>query len=320
MFSATIANRIAALAKRYLNNPERVDCGATNTPAPKIKQENIHTSEKAKYNILTQELSKREGSVIVFVKTKRDADELACRLRSHDHLADAIHGDLQQRRRERVIRDFRQQRYRIMVATDVASRGLDIPHIEHVINFSLPHCPEDYIHRIGRTARAGAEGSALNLISPEDDKKWKAIHRLLNPTAYAAERQQIDQIAQCLNEAVAVAIQEGAIQRATQAKNVLPINNPMHGITKQTLDLPLRLLPLRLPLLSLMLNVKNRALLAIVKAKAKNQLRFSRNAITGVLLIRLDRIEGSMGDLRRGRRRFVGAGLRPIKGSSLRTT
>lgn len=181
MFSATIANRIAALSKKYLNNPERIDCGVTNTAAPKIKQENIHTSEKAKYEILTQELGKREGSVIVFVKTKRDADELASRLRHHDHRADAIHGDLQQRRRERVISDFRQKRYRIMVATDVASRGLDIPHIEHVINFNLPHCPEDYIHRIGRTARAGAEGSALNLISPEDDKKWKAINRLLNP-------------------------------------------------------------------------------------------------------------------------------------------
>jgi len=182
MFSATISNRIAGLSKQYLTNPQRVDCGDTNRPAPKITQENIHTSEKGKYNILKEELNKREGSVIIFVKTKRDADDLAFRLRDEDHRANAIHGDLQQRRRERVISDFRQKKYRIMVATDVASRGLDIPHIEHVINFNLPHCPEDYIHRIGRTARAGATGSALNFISPEDDKKWKAINRLMNPS------------------------------------------------------------------------------------------------------------------------------------------
>lgn len=184
MFSATIANRIATLSKQYLNNPERVECGGTNKAAPKIKQENIHISEKGKYSALIKELETREGSIIIFVKTKMDADRLAERLREDEHKADAIHGDLQQRRRERVISDFRQKRYRIMVATDVASRGLDIPHIEHVINFNLPHCPEDYIHRIGRTARAGAEGAALNLISPEDDKKWKAINRLLNPGAH----------------------------------------------------------------------------------------------------------------------------------------
>lgn len=188
MFSATIANRIATLSKEYLTNPQRVDCGASNLPAPKIKQENIHTSQKAKYENLIQELGKRTGSVIIFAKTKRDTDELARRLREDGHRADAIHGDLQQRRRERVVSDYRLKKFRILVATDVASRGLDIPHIEHVINFDLPHCPEDYIHRIGRTARAGAEGAALNLISPEDDKKWRAINQLMNPGSHRNDR------------------------------------------------------------------------------------------------------------------------------------
>ena len=82
-----------------------------------------------------------------------------------------------------VIKNFRNRKHRIMVATDVAARGLDIPHIEHVINYDLPQCPEDYIHRIGRTARAGAEGEALCLISGADKAKWHAINRLINPDA-----------------------------------------------------------------------------------------------------------------------------------------
>ena len=97
--------------------------------------------------------------------------------------ADAIHGDLRQSRREKVITGFRQRKFRVLVATDIAARGLDIPHIESVINYDLPQCPEDYIHRIGRTARAGASGTAVNLLTPKDASRWKEIHKLLNPTA-----------------------------------------------------------------------------------------------------------------------------------------
>lgn len=181
MFSATIAPNIARLSARYLNNPERVSVGSTNKPATNIKQELVHTTDGNKYTNLLEQLDKRTGSVIVFVKTKHGADKLATRLCREEHRADAIHGDLQQRKRDRVIQNFRDQKYRILVATDVAARGLDIPHIEHVINYDLPQCPEDYIHRIGRTARAGAEGEAVNLITPSDGAKWKAIVRLINP-------------------------------------------------------------------------------------------------------------------------------------------
>jgi superfamily II DNA/RNA helicase len=117
----------------------------------------------------------------VFVKTKRGADRLATRLTKQKMSADAIHGDLKQSRRDRVIAAFRDKKHRILVATDVAARGLDIPHIEHVINYDLPHAPEDFIHRIGRTARAGAQGSAISFVSPEDAGKWREIHRLMNP-------------------------------------------------------------------------------------------------------------------------------------------
>jgi superfamily II DNA/RNA helicase len=179
LFSATFSKTIIGLASKYLNNPERISIGSTSQPLSKIKQELIQTSNEKKYQHLLAEIMGREGSIIIFVKTKFGTQRLADKLCREDHRAEAIHGDLQQRRRDRVISSFREKKYRILVATDVAARGLDIPHIEHVINYDLPQCPEDYIHRIGRTARAGAEGSAVNLITPEDGSKWKAIHRLM---------------------------------------------------------------------------------------------------------------------------------------------
>ena len=88
---------------------------------------------------------------------------------------------LRQSKRDRILSDFRNKKYRILVATDVAARGIDVPHVDHVINYDVPQCPEDYIHRIGRTARAGNQGCSLTFITPEDKKKWHAVDRLLNP-------------------------------------------------------------------------------------------------------------------------------------------
>lgn len=180
MFSATLPQNIVRLSGKYLNNPERIAVGSTTLPMKKIQQELIQTSNENKYNQLLQQLTLREGSVLIFVKTKRGTQRLADKLNRENHCADAIHGDLQQRRRDRVIQAFRDKDYRILVATDVAARGLDIPHIAHVINYDLPQCPEDYIHRIGRTARAGAQGCAVNLLTPDDGAKWGAIHRLMH--------------------------------------------------------------------------------------------------------------------------------------------
>ncbi len=186
MFSATLPPNIDKLSKKYLQNPQRVSIGSTDQPVAKIKQEIIHTHSGEKFELLLKQLNEREGSIIVFVKTKRGADKLSRELKNQGHSSDSIHGDLSQNRRDRVIQGFRSRRSRIMVATDVAARGLDIPHVMHVINYNLPECPEDYIHRIGRTGRAGAEGNALCLISPEDQLKWKAILRLIDPQARPA--------------------------------------------------------------------------------------------------------------------------------------
>jgi len=181
LFSATLPKNILKLSGQYLTNPVRISMGSTNAPVALVKQEKIDVSESEKYCLLLKELEKREGTIIVFVKTKLSADRLAKKLRAQNHSADVIHGDLRQNQRDRAIKAFKNYETRILVATDIAARGLDIPHIETVINYDLPQVAEDYIHRIGRTARNGAEGVAVSLVTHEDGKKWHAIHRLLNP-------------------------------------------------------------------------------------------------------------------------------------------
>lgn len=181
MFSATLPEGIIRLSGKYLSNPERISMGATNVVAKNIKQDVIRIEQDQKYKELVNQLGQRSGSVIVFVKTKYGTERMAGNLHRDGFEAEALHGDLRQNKRTSVMDRFRKQGFRILVATDIAARGLDVPHIEHVINFDLPQAPEDYIHRMGRTARAGAEGSALCFISSQDMKKWNAIERLLNP-------------------------------------------------------------------------------------------------------------------------------------------
>lgn len=180
MFSATLPKEIIQRSQKYLINPERIKVGEIGLPAIKVKQEAVYTSAANKYLELQNQLDQRQGSIIVFVKTKRSCEVLADKLIRENFEASAIHGDLRQRQREKVIREFRNKQYRILVATDVAARGLDIPHIEHVINYDLPQSPEDYVHRIGRTARAGKEGSALCLVVGAERKKWEDIQSFLN--------------------------------------------------------------------------------------------------------------------------------------------
>jgi len=181
MFSATMPNNIMRMAEKYLKNPERVEIGEANTAAKNIQQDVLFVQRDKKYKTLLHELSTREGTIIVFSNTKRETEALAKQLKGDGVSADAIHGDLRQHKREKIIKKLRAEQFRVLVATDVVARGLDIPHIAHVINYDLPMMPEDYIHRIGRTARAGAKGHALCLISPQDGRRWAAIQRLIDP-------------------------------------------------------------------------------------------------------------------------------------------
>ena len=180
MFSATMPKSIRKLSQKYLNNPAEVNIESGNKTPTNIKQKDVSLTPEEKYPYLVKELEERVGSVIIFIKSKYSADSMAKKLRRDGHEAESFHGDLRQNKRTKVISRFRRQDYRILVATDIAARGLDIHHIQHVINYDLPQCPEDYIHRIGRTARAGASGQALNFLSHNDNKKWIAIQRILN--------------------------------------------------------------------------------------------------------------------------------------------
>jgi len=181
LFSATLPQNIVKISERYLTKPERISIGIPSVPIAKIKQETLQVFKENKYDELIDQFLVRKGSILVFVKTKRSADKMVKRLKEEGHSADAIHGDLRQTKRDRVINSFRKGLKRILIATDVAARGLDIPLIQHVINYDLPQVPEDYIHRIGRTARAGSEGSALTFLTPEDRSMWNSINRLIDP-------------------------------------------------------------------------------------------------------------------------------------------
>ncbi len=181
MFSATMPSNIKNLSAKYLNNPTRISVGETHSPAKNVKQDSFKIIASEKPARLIAEIEARKGTIIVFVKTKHGADRIAEKLRKNGHLAQALHGDLKQSKRNRVTQEYREKKFRVLIATDVAARGLDIPHIEHVINYDLPQCAEDYIHRIGRTARAGAKGEAVSFLSNEDGAKWNAIQKLLDP-------------------------------------------------------------------------------------------------------------------------------------------
>ncbi len=191
LFSATLPDNIMGLANRYLQNPVRVSAGQVEKPAQRIHHSVVQTTPEAKNDVLLDELNNREGSVLIFTRTKHRTDRVAKFLAKFGYAVARLHGDRTQSQRDAAIKGFRVGTFRILVATDIAARGLDIPHIAHVINYDLPQSPEDYVHRIGRTARAGAEGEAICLLVPEDQGQWRRIARLYmkdEPTAAAAAR------------------------------------------------------------------------------------------------------------------------------------
>lgn len=185
MFSATFPKEIEDMAAKQLKDPARVFVQPPQDPNALSKdliQTTIKLKEEEKYDELLKQIEEREGSIIIFVKTKRGVDFLSHKLLKDKIRCCSIHGDLHQRTREKIIEKFRNKKSRILIGTDVIARGLDIPHVMHVINYDVPLAPEDYVHRVGRTARNGANGFAVTFLTPEDDKRWDAIQCLLDPT------------------------------------------------------------------------------------------------------------------------------------------
>jgi superfamily II DNA/RNA helicase len=203
MFSATMPKEIAELAAHMLKNPQKVAVTPEATTVERIDQRVIHLDHGAKADVLAEVLrAETVDRALVFTRTKHGADKVVRALNKSGIAAEAIHGNKSQNQRERVLAAFRDGRVRTLVATDIAARGIDVDGISHVINYDMPNIPESYVHRIGRTARAGADGVAISFCSRDEAPFLRDIERLIRisipstdrrtdrrPTANAAPRQ-----------------------------------------------------------------------------------------------------------------------------------
>nr|WP_311528228.1 DEAD/DEAH box helicase [uncultured Ralstonia sp.] len=182
MFSATMDRRIEQLAERMMREPQRIEIAAAKVDQSNI-EERLHFTDDMSHKQQLLDHLLRDASLkqaIVFTATKRDADSLAERLTEHGFSAGALHGDMHQGARNRTLTALRRGQLRVLVATDVAARGIDVPDITHVVNFDLPKQAEDYVHRIGRTGRAGRSGIAINLVNHNDTFQWRRIERFVD--------------------------------------------------------------------------------------------------------------------------------------------
>ena len=196
MFSATMPKAMADLSRDYLTNPERVEVSPPGKVADKVAHSVHFVSREKKQDLLIDLLDRhREDRALVFSRTKHGAERLMKHLDKIGFSATSIHGNKSQGQRDRAIEAFKAGSVRILVATDVAARGIDIPGVEHVYNYDLPNVPENYVHRIGRTARAGRTGQAVAFCSTEEMGELKAIERILGTqiaVAGGAPRQVTD--------------------------------------------------------------------------------------------------------------------------------
>jgi ATP-dependent RNA helicase RhlE len=178
LFSATMAGEVAEFAKASCVHPHRVEVNTSGTTAQRATQLAYDVSQHEKNALLLALLSEDEASTLVFTRTKRRADKLTRVLSREGHAVERIHADRSQNQRQFALQGFKTGKFRVLVATDIAARGIDVAEIGHVVNFDLPHVPEDYVHRIGRTARASASGRASAFVSPDEAPLLREIEKL----------------------------------------------------------------------------------------------------------------------------------------------
>jgi len=193
LFSATVPPQIETLIQWAMNNPETVEIGARRSPAETVKHVIYPVSDAQKTDLLL-ELLKRVNydSVIIFCRTKHGADRIAHTLKRNNHAVAVLHSNRTQREREQALQGFRDGRFEVLVATDIAARGLDIADVSHVINYDVPQHPEDYIHRIGRTGRAEATGDAFTIMIAEDAAHVFAIERFIGKAIERVKLENFD--------------------------------------------------------------------------------------------------------------------------------
>jgi ATP-dependent RNA helicase RhlE len=181
LFSATIPPAIETLIQWAMNKPETIEIGARRSPAETIKHVIYPVSDSQKTDLLLELLNRvNYHSVLVFCRTKHGADRVATLLKRNNHAVAVLHSNRTQKEREQALEGFREGKYEVLVATDIAARGLDIADVSHVINYDVPQHPEDYIHRIGRTGRAEATGDAYTIMVAEDAPHVFAIERFIS--------------------------------------------------------------------------------------------------------------------------------------------
>ncbi len=180
LFSATFSDDIRRLAADLLNNPTEIQVAARNTTVDRVKQLVLPVDKRRKRELLSHKIGAENWQqVLVFTRTKHGANRLAQQLTDDGIVSSAIHGNKSQAARTRALKEFKEGKVRVLVATDIAARGLDINRLPHVVNYELPNVPEDYIHRIGRTARAGLDGHAVSLVCVDELKLLQDIETLL---------------------------------------------------------------------------------------------------------------------------------------------
>ena len=181
LFSATLSEEVLGLAARYMKNPEQVFLAPDKMTVEEVDQSLFSVDRTLKTKLLIEVLKREKPEKsIIFTRTKIGADRLAERLQKRDLGAREIHSGLPQKKRERILADFRDGKFPYLIATDVAARGIDISDVSHVINFDIPEHSEDYVHRIGRTARMGKRGRAVTFVTPEDGQFLTGIEKLIN--------------------------------------------------------------------------------------------------------------------------------------------
>lgn len=178
-FSATFDSTASALVAKHMKDPERVAIGSTTKPADTIEMHVYQVEHDRKLSLLQHLLKTQQGSSLVFARTKHGADKLAKKLNTAGFKSTAIHGNRSQNQRNAALKGFQEGHFRVLVATDVASRGIHVDDIAHVVNYDLPQAPEDFIHRVGRTGRAGAAGVASTFATSAESKDVRAIERVL---------------------------------------------------------------------------------------------------------------------------------------------
>ena len=178
-YSATLEGAVKDVARKYLNNPARIEIGSVLKPAENVELRTFEVEPDKKQELLEHLLDAEQGSFLVFVRTKHGADRVARRLAKSGHSATQIHGDRTQSQRNAALRSFSEGRHRVLVATDVAARGIDVANVAHVINFDLPKVAEDFVHRVGRTGRAAAHGVASTFAVPSERGALRKIERTL---------------------------------------------------------------------------------------------------------------------------------------------